>query len=62
MTNLLETNIPNQIKNQLKSTNQIKTSPVKNLTKEDQESKIQITNFQDLIDQANKEKEIELKV
>ena len=45
----------------MKSTNQIKTSPVKNLTKEEQESKIQITNFQDLIDQANKEKEIELK-
>jgi DNA polymerase III subunit gamma/tau len=56
-----ESNIPNQIKNQMKSTNQIKTSPVKNLTKEEQESKIQITNFQDLIDQANKEKEIELK-
>ena len=57
----LENNTPNQIKNQMKSTNQIKTSPLKNLTKEDQKSKIQITNFQDLIDQADKEKEIELK-
>jgi len=57
----LETNIPNQIKNQLKSTNQIKTNPVKNLLKDNQSAKIEITSFQDLIDQANKEKEIELK-
>ena len=57
----LETNITNQIKNQLKSTNQIKTSPVKISTKDIQETKIEITSFQDLIDQANKEKEIELK-
>ena len=57
----LETNIPNQIKNQLKSINQIKTSPLKNLTKDNQEKKIEITCFQDLINQANKEKEIELK-
>jgi DNA polymerase-3 subunit gamma/tau len=57
----LETNIPNQIKNQLRSTNQIKTSPLKNLTKDNQGTKIEITSFQDLIDQANKEKEIELK-
>ena len=57
----LETNIPNQIKNQLKSTNQIKTSPVKSYSKDSQSSKIEITSFQDLIVQANKEKEIELK-
>ena len=57
----LETNIPNQVKNQLKSTDQIKTSPVKNLLKDNQSAKIEITSFQDLIDQANKEKEIELK-
>ena len=57
----LETNIPNQVKNQLKSTDQIKTNPVKNLLKENQSAKIEITSFQDLIDQANKEKEIELK-
>ena len=57
----LETNIPNQIKNQLKSTNQIKTNPVKSYSKDSQSNKIEITSFQDLIAQANKEKEIELK-
>jgi len=57
----LETSIPNQIKNQLKNTNQIKTNPIKNLSKEKQHSKIEIINFQDLINQANEEKEIELK-
>ena len=57
----LEANINNQIKNQLKSTNQIKTSPVKNLSVESKNAKIQISSFQDLIEQANKEKEIELK-
>ena len=57
----LETNIPNKIKNQLKSTNQIKSEPVKNLTKSIDTGKIEITSFQDLIDKANKEKEIELK-
>ena len=30
----VEKNIPSQIKNQLKSTNQIKTNPIKNLSKE----------------------------
>ena len=54
-------NIPNQIKNQLKNINQIKTSPIKNLSKENQNTKIEITSFQDLINLANKEKEIELK-
>ena len=58
---LLDTNVPNQVKNQLKSTNQIKNNPVKDLLKDNQRAKIQITSFQDLIDQANKEKEIELK-
>jgi len=57
----LEKSVTNQIKNQLKSTNQIKTSPVKSSTKESQENKIEITSFQDLIDQANRTKEIELK-
>jgi len=57
----LETNIPNQIKNQLKNTNQIKTSPIKSLLKDNKKLKIEISNFQDLINQANKEKEIELK-
>ncbi len=57
----IENNMPNQIKNQLKSTNQIKAEPVKSLTKITNTGKIEITSFQDLIDQANKEKEIELK-
>jgi len=54
-------NIPNQIKNQLKNINQIKTKPIQNLSKESHSTKIEITSFQDLINQANKEKEIELK-
>ena len=54
-------NIPNQIKNQLKNINQIKTNPIKNLSKDNQNTKIEITSFQDLISLANKEKEIELK-
>jgi len=54
-------NIPNQIKNQLKNINQIKTNPIKNLPKDNQNKKIEITSFQDLINLANKEKEIELK-
>ncbi len=58
---MLETNVTNQVKNQLKSTDQIKNNPVKDLLKDDQSVKIEITSFQDLIDQANKEKEIELK-
>ena len=53
--------IPNQIKNQLKNINQIKTSPIKNLSKENQKTKIEIKSFQDLINLAIKEKEIELK-
>ena len=57
----LETSIPNQIKNQLKSINQIKTNPIKSYSKDSQSSKIEIISFQDLIVQANKEKEIELK-
>ena len=57
----LKTSLSNQIKNQLKNTNQIKTSPIKDLNNDDQKSKIEITSFQDLINQANKEKEIELK-
>ena len=45
----------------MKSTNQIKTSPIKNLTEDNEENKIEITSFQNLIDQANNAKEIELK-
>ena len=45
----------------MKNINQIKTNPIKNLSKESQSTKIKITSFQDLINLANKEKEIELK-
>ena len=58
---LIENNAPNQIKNQLKSIDQIKTNPIKNLFKENQSAKIEIKSFKDLIDKANKEKEIEPK-
>ena len=58
---LSEPSTPNQIKNQLKSTNQIKTSPLKILAKDNQKFKIEINDLQDLINHANKEKEIELK-
>ena len=58
---LIDNNAPNQIKNQLKSIDQIKTNPIKNLFKENQSAKIEIKSFKDLIDKANKEKEIELK-
>ena len=57
----LEANLPTQVKNQLKNTDQIKKNPIKNLSPEISKTKIEITNFQDLIDQANKEKEVELK-
>jgi len=57
----LETKLSNGTKSQLKSTNQIKSSPIKELNEKNEKSKIKITSFQDLIDQSNKEKEIELK-
>ncbi len=53
-------NLSNRVKNQLKSTNQIQTSPIKNFNK-NENKKIKISSFQDLINQANDEKEIELK-
>ena len=57
----LENDLPNQVKNQLKSTNQIKTSPITKIDNTNEKSKIKITSFKELIDLANKEKEIELK-
>ena len=57
----LETNLPNQAKNQLKNINQVKTNPVKSLSGDDNISKFEITSFQNLISKANQEKEIELK-
>ena len=56
-----ETNLSTQVKNQLKNTDQIKKNPIKNLSPEISKTKIEITSFQVLIDQANKEKEVELK-
>ncbi len=54
--------ITSSIKNQLKSTNQIKTNLIKNPKLENEYStKTEIKNFQDLINIATKEKEIELK-
>jgi len=55
----LENDFSTQIKNQLKNTNQIKSSPIKSLSS--QVNKIEITSFQDLINLANEEKEVELK-
>ncbi len=57
----LETDLPNQIKNQLKSTNQVKSKPDKDFEIRNQNFKKQILNFQDLLNIANKEKEIELR-
>ena len=48
-------------KNQLKNTDQIKSSPVKNFSNQSENGKIKIASLQDLIEQANREKEIELK-
>jgi DNA polymerase-3 subunit gamma/tau len=57
----LETDLSNQIKNQLKNVDQVKASPVKNLSSNEVKNKIEISNFQDLINLANQEKEVELK-
>ena len=56
-----DTDLPSQVKNQLKNTDQLKTNPIKNLLSDTNNTKIEITNFQDLINKANKEKEVELK-
>ena len=45
----------------MKNTNQIKSNPIKDLTKKNQNNKIEITSFQNLIEKAHIEKEIELK-
>ena len=57
----VETNLTNEVKNQLKSTNQIKTNPIDRSTKEINEQKIKITSLQEIINQSIKEKEIDLK-
>ena len=56
-----EKNLSTPIKNQLKSTDQIKTNPIENLLPKESKNKIEITSFKNLIDLANEEKEIELK-
>ena len=61
VNNEVDDNIANKTQNQLKSTNQIKTSPLKNLIDQNEKDKIEIVSFQDLIKKANTEKEIELK-
>ena len=58
---LPETKMTNQIKNQLKNTNQIKTEPIKKVSSQNLKSKIEIKSFQDLINIADNEREIELK-
>ena len=57
----LSNNLKTTTKDQLRNTDQIKTKPVKSLLNETDKEKINITSFQDLIDLANKEKEVELK-
>ena len=57
----LDLDLSNQVKNQLKNTDQVKTNPKENLSPEASINKININNFSDLIDLANKEKEVELK-
>ncbi|MDC0628202.1 DNA polymerase III subunit gamma/tau [Pelagibacteraceae bacterium] len=57
----LETDLSTKIKNQLKSTEQIKTNPIKNLPQKENKNNIEIKNFQDLINLANRDKELELK-
>ena len=63
--NIKEENLKNdlsaQIKKQLKSTDQIKANPVKNLSPETSSDKVDIKNFSDLINLVNREKEVELK-
>ncbi len=58
---ILENDLTTQVKNQLKSTNQIKTNPIKNISSEKNNIKANIKSFKDLIDLANREKEVELK-
>ena len=57
----IENDLSTQVKNQLKSTNQIKTNPIKDLSRDKNGSEIKITSFQDLINQAQKDKEVELR-
>ncbi len=57
----IENKLTTPFKSQLKSTDQIKTDPIKEISSKKETFKKEITNFQDLIDKANREREIELK-
>ncbi len=57
----LDLDLSSKIKDQLKNTNQIKTNPSKSPTSELIKGKIEVTSFKDLINLADKEKELELK-
>ena len=57
----LDSNLSTSVKNQLKNIDQIKDSPLKKLSSKTEKSKIEITSFQNLIEKANTEKEVELK-
>ena len=56
-----ENDLQIQTTNQLKSTDQIKKHPEKELSSEPKNAEVEIKTFQNLIEQANKEKEAELK-
>ena len=57
----IENKLTTPFKSQLKSTDQIKTDPIKEISSKKETFKKEITSFQDLIDKANREREIELK-
>ena len=59
--NTLENKFSNKPKNQLKNTDQIKSKLINQKSIEEEKLKIEINSFQDLIHQANENKEIELK-
>ena len=54
-------NLSKSTTNQLKNINQIKKNPIRNPEENLSKNKIEITSFQDLIDKAKEEKEVELK-
>ena len=56
----VEKNFSNKTKNQLKSTNQIQASPIKDMSSEPQKPKVEISSFQDLIDRQIKKKKLNL--
>ena len=57
----IENKLTTPFKSQLKSTDQIKTDSIKEISSKKESFKKEITSFQDLIDKANREREIELK-